>query len=69
MRRTNFCSPYPLRRHKKFAFDLPVVSEMFEELGRRTNDGWMDDGVCLYNKLTFEPKRSGERKTEGPGKY
>ena len=37
----------------------PMVSEekVFEECGRRT-----DGGACLYYKLTYEPKGSGELK-------
>ena len=45
----------------KFGFDWSVSEEKtFEECGRRTTtDGWTD-GVCLYFKLTYEPKGSGE---------
>ena len=36
----------------------PVVSEeMFQECGR-----WMNSGACLYYKLTYELKGSGELK-------
>ena len=41
---------------------------MFKECGRRTtdddddddDDGRTDNGACIYYKLTYEPKGSGE---------
>ena len=35
-----------------------VSEEMLKECGRR----WMDNGACIYYKLTYEPKDSGELK-------
>ena len=41
-----------------------LEKKIFENGGRTTDDGQrMDDGACLYYKLTNEPKGSGELKT------
>ena len=62
-RRTNFRSPYPPRLYMKFGFDWPTgfggkdVWRVWTTDGRRA-----DDGACLYYKLTYEPKGSGELK-------
>ena len=46
----------------KFGFDWPSGSEekMFEECGRLM---MTDDGACLYYKLIYLPKGSGELTT------
>ena len=43
----------------KFCFDWPTgfLEKTFEECGQQK-----DDGVCLYYKLTYDSKGSGELK-------
>ena len=56
---TNFRSPIQLSLHLKFGFDWPCG------FGEDVSKWWTsttDDGACLYNKLSHEPKGSDELK-------
>ena len=48
----------------KIGFDLP--SSFWEVWKMLVTDGHADDGACLYYKLTYETKDSGELKIKLP---
>ena len=63
--RTNCRSPFPLRFHMKFAFDMPSELVIFENGGQRADydDGrTTDHGYTIYKSIN-EPKGSGELKS------
>ena len=63
---TNFCSPFPRRRHVKFGFDWPggFRGEDVRNCGR-TTDGWTPEhGYTISSPC--EPNGSGELKIQAP---